>query len=88
MACDHGCYIIRHDGICATTGEGLFDTAHPGDLSNVGFSMFLADIVLLIMHVCRPFQVAQEARMLPFHRAHAIKMGNMDAAVQSLHLDE
>ena len=35
MACDHGCYIIHHDGICATIGEGLFDTVHPGDLSNV-----------------------------------------------------
>ena len=48
MAQDHNCYIIHHNGILATIGEGLFDADHPGDLSNVGLSMFLADIVLLI----------------------------------------
>ena len=80
MTHDHGCYIICHDGICATIGEGLFDTAHPGDLSNVGLSMFLVNIVLLIKHVHRPFQVAQEARALPFCWAHAIKMHGCSGA--------
>ena len=55
MAQDHKCYIIHHDGIKATISEGLYDMGHPGDLSNVGLSMFLADIVLLIKKVCQPF---------------------------------
>ena len=52
MACDHGYYIIHHDGIKATTGQGLCDTSNLGDLTNVSLSMFLADIVLLIKCVC------------------------------------
>ena len=55
MACDHGCYIICHDGIKATIKKGLFDTSNPGDLTNVSLSMFLVDIVLLIKHICKPF---------------------------------
>ena len=88
MACDHGCYIICHDGIKATIGEGLYDTGHPGDLSNVDLSIFLADIVLLIKKVHQPFQVAQEAKALPFQMSHALQLKNMDAAVQSIHLDD
>ena len=49
--------------------------------------MFLADIVLLIKHIRKPFQVAQEAKQLPFCMSEAFKLHNMDAAVQSLHLD-
>ena len=67
MAQDHQCYIIHHDSIKATIGEGLYDMGHPGYLSNVGLSMFLADIVLLIKKVSQPFQVAQEAKALLFH---------------------
>ena len=84
MAHDHRCYIICHDGIKAIIGEGLYDTGHPDDLSNVG----LADIVFLIKVVCQPFQVAEEAKALPFWMSHALQLRNMDAAVQSLHLDD
>ena len=69
----HGCYMICHDGIYAPIGEGLFDTDHYDDLSNIGISMFLADIVLLIKHIYQPFQVAQEAIALPFRMLKAIK---------------
>ena len=68
--------------------EGLFDTAHPGDLSNVGLGMFLADIVLLIKWVCRPFQAAKEAVALSFCMSKTIKIHNMQAAVENLHLDD
>ena len=78
---------FHHDGICATIGDGLFDTGHLGDLSNVSVSMLLADFVLLIKHVSKSFWVAQEAKALPSSMSQAIKMHNMDAAVQSLHLD-
>ena len=36
---------------------------HPGNLSNVGLSMFLADIVLLLKKIRQPFQVVQEAKV-------------------------
>ena len=49
--------------------------------------MFLVDIVLLIKHICKPFQVAQEARQLPFRMSEVLKLQNMDAAVKSLHID-
>ena len=88
MGHDHGCYIICHDGIRATICEGLFDTTHPGNLSTVGLSMFLVDIVLLIKCVHKLFQVTQEAKVIPFHMSQAIKLCHMDAAVQSLHLDK
>ena len=81
MAQNHGYYIVCHDGIKATISEGLYDTGHPGDLSNVGLSMFLADIVLLIKKVCQPFQVAQEAKAVPFCMSHALQLKNMDAAI-------
>ena len=42
----------------ATIGQGLFDTNNPGDLTDVSLSRFLADIVLLIKPVCKPFQIA------------------------------
>ena len=87
MAHDHGCYIIRHDGIKATIRQGLFDTSNPGDLTDVSLSMFLADIVLLIKHIHKPFQVAKEARQLLFQMSEALKLQSMDAAVQSLHID-
>ena len=80
MAWDHRCYFICYDGIHATIGEGLFDTDHPGDLSNVGLSMFLSDIVLLIKRVHKPLQVGQEAFALPFQMS-AIKLHNMQAMV-------
>ena len=60
---------------------------HPVDLSNVGLSMFLVDIVLLIKKIHQPFQVAQEAKALPFHMSQSLKLKNMAAAIQSLHLD-
>ena len=88
MARDHGCYIIRHNGICATISQGLLDTNHQGKLSDVGFSMFLVDIVLLIKHVRNPFQVAQEAKAMSFKMLEAIKMCNMDAVVHYLHLND
>ena len=88
MAWDHGCYIIHCDGIHATIGEGLFDTTHLSDLSNIGLGMFLVDIVLLIKRIHQPFQVAQEAIALPFRMSKATKMLNKQAAVQSLHLDD
>ena len=66
MTFDHGCYIIHHNGIKATIRQGLFDTSNPGDLTDVGLSMFLVDIVLLIECIHKPFQVAQEARQLLF----------------------
>ena len=47
VAHDQGCYIVQHDGIKTTMEQGLFDTSSPGDLSDLGLSMFLADIVLL-----------------------------------------
>ena len=81
VACDHGCYIK------ATISQGLFDTSNPGDLTDVSLSMFLADIVLLIKQVYKPFQVAQEARQLLFCMSEALKLQNMDAAVKSLHID-
>ena len=74
MAHDHGCYIIHHDGIKATIRQGLFETSNPGDLTNVGLSMFLADIVLLIKCICKPLQVAQEARQLPFCISEALEL--------------
>ena len=40
MAHDHGSHIICHDGIKATICQGLFDTSNPGNLTNVGLSMF------------------------------------------------
>ena len=64
MAHDHEYYTVCHDGIKVTIGQGLFDTSHPGDLSDVGISMFLTDIVLLIKCVRNPFQVAQEAKAM------------------------
>ena len=78
MGHDHGSYIICHDGICATIGEGLFDTTHAGNLSNV----------LLIKCVHKLFQVTQEAKVIPFCMSQAIKLCYMDAAVQSLYLDK
>ena len=69
-------------------GQGLYDMDHPGDLSNVGLSMFLVDIVLFIKKVHQPFQVAQEARALPFWMSQALKLKNMDVAIQILHLDD
>ena len=80
---DHGYYIIHHDDIKATTGQGLFN---PGHLTNVSLSMFLVDIVPPIKQVCKPFQVAQEARQLLFWMSEAVKLQNVDAAVKSLHI--
>ena len=48
VARDQSCYIVHHDGIVVTIGKGLYDQNSPGDLSDVGISMFLADIVILI----------------------------------------
>ena len=87
VAHDNGCYIIQHDGIKATISQGLFDTSNLGNLTDVSLSMLLADIVLLIKQVWKPFQVVQEARQLPFHMSEALKLQNMDAAVKSLHID-
>ena len=65
IARDNSCYIVRHDGIVASMGKGLYDHQNPSDLSQLGLSMFLADIVILIKKVCKPFQVAQEASLMP-----------------------
>ena len=85
---DQGCYIVRHDGIKATIGQGLFDTSSPEDLSEVGLSMFLVDIVLLIKRVCKPFQVAQEAKLIPFWMSRALHCQSLREAVQALHIDQ
>ena len=82
---DHGCYIIHHDGIVASMGQGLYDPQNPGDLVT---SMFLADIVILVKKVCKPFQVAQEARMVPFKMSKAIHRQSLRQAVQALHISQ
>ena len=81
---DQGCYIVRHDGIKATMGQGLFDTSSLGDLSDVSLSMFLADIVLLIKSVCKPFHVAQEAKLM----SRTLNRQSLRAAVQVLHINQ
>ena len=88
VAWDQGCYIVCYDGIKATIDQGLFDTNNPGDLTDVSLSMFLADVIILIKRVCKPFQVAQEARQLPFHKSRALKCQSINAAVQSLHIND
>ena len=88
VAHDQGCYIVRHDGIKDTIGHGLFDTRIPGDLSEVSLSMFLADIVLLIKRVCKPIQVAQEAKLIPFCMSRALHYQSLQQAVQALHIDQ
>ena len=87
VARDNSCYIVCHDGIVASMGKGLCDHQNPSDLSQLVLSMFLADIVLLSKHIYKPFQVAQEARQLPFCMSGAFKLKNMDTAVKSLHID-
>ena len=86
MARHQGCYIVYHDGIVATIGKGLYDNNSPGDLSDVGLSMFLADIVILIKKVCKPFQVAQEAKLIPFCMAKALHCQSLRQEVQALHI--
>ena len=86
MARDHGCYIVHHDSIVATIIKGLYDTNSPGDLSDVGVSMCLADIVILIKKVNKPFQVAQEAKLIPFHMSRALHHQSLRQAVQALHI--
>ena len=88
VARDHSCYIIHHDGIVASMGQGLYDPQNPGDLSQLGLSMFQADIVILVKKVCKPFQVAQEARMLPFKMSKAIHRQSLSQAVQALHISQ
>ena len=67
-------------------GQGLYDPQNPGDLSQMGLSMFLADIVILVKKVCKLFQVVQEARMLPFKMSKAIHRQSLRQAVQALHI--
>ena len=86
VARDQGCYIVRHDGIVAAQGQGLYDPNNPGDLSQLGLSMFLADIVIRVKRVCKPFQVAQEAIMLPFRMSKALHRQNLRQAVQAIHI--
>ena len=61
---------------------------HQGNLSDVGLSMFLADIVLLIKRIRKPFQVAQKAKAMPFKMLETFKMHNMDTAVKNLYLSD
>ena len=86
LARDQGCYIVHHDGIVATIGKGLCDQNSPGDLSDVSISIFLADIVILIKKVCKPFQVAQEARSMPLCMAKALHHQSLSQAVQALYI--
>ena len=77
---------MHHDGIIATLGKGLYDTNSPGDLSDLGLSMFLVGIVILIKKVCKPFQVAQEAKLILFHMSRALHRQSLREAVQALHI--
>ena len=86
VARDQSCYIVHHDGIIATLGKGLYDTNSPGNLSALGLSMFLVDIVILTKKVCKPFQVAQEAKLIPFHMSRALHHQSFREAVQALHI--
>ena len=88
VARDNGCYIIHHNGIIASIGKGLYDHNNPSDLSQLGLSMFLADIIILIKRVCKPFQVAQEARLMPHRMSKAIHHQSLQQAVQALHLND
>ena len=67
--------------------HGLFDTSSQGDLSDVSLSMFFEDIVLLIKRVCKPFQVVQEAKLIPFHMSRALNQ-SLTVAVQELHINQ
>ena len=86
IARDRGCYIVHHDGIVATIRKGLYDQNSLGDLSDVGISMFLADIIILIKNVCKLFQVVQEARSMSLHMAKMLHHQSLRQAVQALRL--
>ena len=69
-----------------TISKGLCDQNSLGDLSDIVISMFLADIIILINRVCKPFQVVQEIRSMPLGMAKALHHQSLKQAVQALHL--
>ena len=71
---DMGATLFDMMALRPPSAKAFLIPAIQGDLTDVSLSMFLADIVLLIREVHKPFQVAQETRQLLFHMSEALRL--------------